>query len=126
MPQVEVTTAKSENYVLPNSSELFAQIQLMKLVKEKGPASELKICITCWVLLTSSEAEEMHKKHYLTGTFAQMATCSPHSFSALCQSKQKTQNSAEGQKLLLFGQTEGFKSKVQSLVASVEPIKLIA
>ena len=84
LPVVQVVTAQNENYVLPNSSELADLISLMRTIKEKPLASDLKICITCWQLITCQEAELVHKKHFLTGTFAQMALCSHASFTTLC------------------------------------------
>jgi len=96
----------------------------MRSIKESGSAKDLRICITCWQLIAYEESESQHQKHYLTGSFAQMAVCTAHTFQALCSSKSKTQSSNEGQKLLLFSQSSGFQKKVQQLVAQNEPISL--
>ena len=73
------TTANSleDLYVAVDSKQFKEQVQLLANLKQKPRiAPFVKICISCWLLITLNESTDpSHSRHSLTTTFSSMAVC---------------------------------------------------
>lgn len=107
-PVTAAATPAAETFVTVESSEMAEQVRFLQALKQRGPAKDCKICITCWQLVTASDTAQ-HLKHSMTGSFEQMAGARKESLQQLCQSKGKCRTTNSNFEVQLFSESKSFK-----------------